>query len=61
MKIKERAEEIFEALKKLSLEPTPPNVSILHGVYEQLRLIYQEAEEMENGRTETDPERQPED
>lgn len=43
---------VFEALKQLDMKPTPPNVSIMHGVYERLRAIYKELEEGEhNGRT----------
>ena len=40
--MKERIEVIFEALQKLDIKATPNNVSILDGVYDVLRQIYQE-------------------
>ena len=46
--MKERIEEVFEALKGLNIQSTPSNVSILHGVFEALRGIYNELGEMEN-------------
>lgn len=42
VKMKERIEVIFEALQKLDIKATPNNVSILDGVYDVLRQIYQE-------------------
>lgn len=58
MIMKEKLETIFEALKELDMRPTPPNVSIMNGVYSILREIYKELEESEHGRAETDPEGQ---
>lgn len=45
--MRERIEVIFEALKQLDLKPTPGNVSIMNGVYEQLRAVYNELKEGE--------------
>ena len=43
--MKERIEEVFEALKELDMKPTPNNVSIMNGVYLILREIYEKSEE----------------
>ena len=53
--MKERIENIFEALKQLDIKATPNNVSILNGVFEVLRGIYQEMGE-ENERAAVDSE-----
>lgn len=45
--MRERIEVVFEALKQLDLKPTPGNVSIMNGVYEQLRAVYNELKEGE--------------
>lgn len=45
--MKERINVVFEALKELDIKPTPANVSILNGVYEQLRAVYNELKEGE--------------
>lgn len=39
--MKEKIETAFNALKELDIKPTPHNVSILCGVYDLLREIYQ--------------------
>lgn len=41
----ERILVVFEALKDLDIKPTPHNVSIMNGVYEQLRAVYNELKE----------------
>jgi hypothetical protein len=46
--MKEKIESVFNALQELDVKPTPNNVSILNGVYEILRGIYQEMGEKEN-------------
>ena len=38
----ERIEEVFNALMQLDLKPTPHNVSILDGVFNILRGLYNE-------------------
>ena len=53
--MKEKVEEVFNALKELDMKPTPSNVSIMDGVYSLLREIYRELEQTEdknNERTE---------
>lgn len=45
--MRERIEVVFEALKQLDMKPTPGNVSIMNGVYEQLRAVYNELKEGE--------------
>ena len=41
---------VFEALKKLHIDATPGNVSIMHGVFNYLKEIYAELEKgQENG------------
>ena len=45
--MKEKIEACFEALKQLDMKPTPGNVSIMNGVYEQLRAVYYEMKEGE--------------
>lgn len=35
---------VFNALQELDMKPTPHNVSIMNGVYDILRMIYQEQE-----------------
>ena len=47
----EKIEDIFNALQELEAKPTPHNVSILSGVYQVLREIYQEMEGTENAGT----------
>lgn len=47
--MKERIEAIFNTLQALDIKATPNNVSIMHGVYAELRGIYQEMEVAENG------------
>lgn len=46
--MKEKISEAFNALQGLDIKATPNNVSILDGVFEILRSIYQEMEEEEN-------------
>ena len=46
--MRERINAVFEALKLLDIKPTPANVSILNGVYEQLRIVYNELKEGED-------------
>ena len=43
----ERIMVAFDALKELDIKPTPHNVSILNGVFEQLRAVYNELKEGE--------------
>ena len=50
--IKDKLEEIFDALKGLEMAPTPNNVSIMDGVYSTLRELYHKAEDKKDGRTE---------
>jgi hypothetical protein len=57
--MKEKVEEVFNALKELDMKPTPNNVSIMDGVYSFLREIYKELEEAENGGTENGAEVDP--
>ena len=40
----EELKTVFNALQELDMKPTPHNVSIMNGVYEILRRIYQEQE-----------------
>lgn len=57
--MKEELKEIFNTLKKLKIDATPENVSILMGVFTLLKAMYNklEAEEEDgNGRQEADPE-----
>ena len=44
----EKLNDVFTALQELDIKGTPHNVSILNGVYEILREIYQEMGEKEN-------------
>lgn len=37
----EELETVFNALQELDMKPTPHNVSIMNGVYDILRRIYQ--------------------
>lgn len=61
--MKEKVEEVFNALKELDMKPTPNNVSIMDGVYSFLREIYKGLEDIENvgtdsgteGRSAADP------
>ena len=46
--MKEKIESVFNALKELDIKPTPHNVSILSGVYDLLRDVYQEADKHGN-------------
>lgn len=41
MDMMKKLETAFDALKELDIKPTPHNVSILDGVYDLLREIYQ--------------------
>ena len=43
--MEERIKVVFDALKELDIKPTPHNVSIMNGVYEQLRIVYNELKE----------------
>lgn len=57
--MKEKIKAIFEALKQLDIKATPPNVSILDGVYIFLKEIYAELDKKEgdsDGGHEADPE-----
>lgn len=47
--MKNKIEEVFNALQELEIKPTPHNVSILDGAYSFLRQIYKELEEGEHG------------
>lgn len=47
--MKDRIMVCFEALKQLDIRPTPGNVSILNGVYENLRAVYSELNEQKEG------------
>lgn len=56
--MKEELKEIFNTLKKLKIDATPENVSIMMGVYTLLKAMYNrlDAEEGDgDGRTEADP------
>ena len=51
-KTKDRVADCFNSLQLLENVPvTPHNASILNGVYDQLKIIYEEVGEMENART----------
>lgn len=50
--MREKVEEVFNALKELDMKPTPHNVSIMNGVFSFLREVYRELEESDNGGTE---------
>lgn len=52
--MKDKIETIFEALKLLDIKPTPNNVSILNGVYDLLRDMYNNAKEGVAGEGQTD-------
>ena len=58
--MKEVIYEIFEALKKLDIKATPGNVSIMNGVFANLKAVYAELENKERSekdeRAQTDPE-----
>ena len=56
--MKEKIEEIYEALKKLEIKATPGNVSIMDGVYISLKEIYAVLDKGgdRGERTEPDPE-----
>ena len=59
--IKDRVEDCFNSLQGLEKVPaTPRNASILNGVFEQLRIIYKELEDMKDGRAENGPAADPE-
>lgn len=50
MGIKDRIESVFNALQDLDIKATPRNVSILCGVFDVLKDIYQNGLEVsENG------------
>ena len=40
--MREKLESIFNALQALEIRPTPHNTSIMSGVYQILREVYQE-------------------
>ena len=48
MTMQEKLNDVFTALQELDIKATPHNVSILNGVFEILREIYQEMGEKEN-------------
>ena len=58
--IQDELREIFNTLKKLKIDATPENVSIMTGVYEMLKQIYAELDEKEgdtcDGGAQADPE-----
>lgn len=57
--MKEEIKEIFNTLKKLKIDATPENVSIMMGVFTLLKAIYNKLDDEErngDGRTEADPE-----
>lgn len=57
--MKEELKEIFNTLKKLKIDATPENVSIMMGVFTLLKAMYNKLESEEedgNGRPEADPE-----
>lgn len=39
--MREKIESVFNALQELDIKPTPNNVSILSGVFDVLREVYQ--------------------
>lgn len=45
--MKEKIDAVFNILQQLELKPTPNNTSIMCGVYNTLREVYQKLEEME--------------
>lgn len=45
--MKEKIDAVFNILQMLELKPTPNNTSIMCGVYNTLREVYQKLEEME--------------
>lgn len=47
--MKDRIEAVFNMLQALDIKATPHNVSIMSGVYAELRGIYQDMEVSENG------------
>lgn len=57
--MKKELKEIFNTLKKLKIDATPENVSIMMGVFTLLKAMYNKLESEEedgNGRPEADPE-----
>jgi hypothetical protein len=52
--MKDKINEVFNALQELDVKPTPHNVSIMCGVYDFLKIIYKELEEKENVGTESE-------
>ena len=57
--MKEEIKEIFNTLKKLKIDATQENVSIMMGVFTLLKAIYNKLDDEErngDGRTEADPE-----
>ena len=53
--MREQIEDVFNALQNLDIKATPNNVSILSGVYDVLREIYQGvAESADTGRPDDD-------
>ena len=45
--MKDKVNEIFNALQELDIKATPHNVAILDGVFDFLRVIYAELEKSE--------------
>ena len=50
--MQKKIEEVFDALQALDMKPTPHNVSIMCGVYEVLREVFNELEGMKDAGTE---------
>lgn len=46
--MKDKIEDVFNSLQELDIKSTPHNVSIMNGVFDILRGIYQELEAAEN-------------
>lgn len=57
--MKEKIEDVFNALQELDMKTTPHNVSIMNGVFQFLKAVYKELEEAENGGTENGSEIDP--
>lgn len=51
--MKEELEAVYDILSRLELKPTYDNVTILHGIYNSLRMIINELEGKENVRDST--------
>lgn len=48
--MKEKVNDVFNALQELDIKATPNNVSIMSGVFNCLREIYSKLEEQEHGK-----------